>query len=167
MTTRLTDRRFTWLIVGVLAGMCLSYFWPHEPALAIATDRGAKFALATAPVTVDTEAVFVLNFLTGRLQGHVLNAKVGKFAHAYFRNVNADFEIPTDIEPSYAIVANHVALSSTGPDSLAQGVVYVAEMNTGMCVAYGYPYNETNRILPPVPMVPLDTFRFQAPEQRP
>ncbi|MEX2288209.1 MAG: hypothetical protein WD648_14030 [Planctomycetaceae bacterium] len=161
MEKRITDFRTTWLVLGVLAGLCLSYFWPHEPALAATTDRSDKFALATSPVTGVLEGVFILDFLTGRLQGHVLSNKVGKFSHAYYRNVAADFELETRAKPVYAVVAGHTPLTSTGPGSMAQGVIYVAELTTGSVNAYGFQYNESDRPLPPQQMIPLDRFQFR------
>ncbi|MGH7202722.1 MAG: hypothetical protein ACREJB_19100, partial [Planctomycetaceae bacterium] len=95
MEQRVTESRAAWLVVGVAAGLCVSYFWPHEPARAAATDSNDKFALATCNVdlTETTEAIFVLDFVTGRLQGAVMNNRVGKFTNFYFRNIAADFQL--------------------------------------------------------------------------
>ena len=83
LARRITDFRMTWLAVGVAAGLVLSYIWPHEPALAVGTDRSDKFVLSIIPVDVETDAIFVLDFLTGRLQGHVMSNEVVQVSHAY------------------------------------------------------------------------------------
>lgn len=163
MTNRFTDFRTTWLVVGVAVGLCLSYFWPHEPAFAVGTDRSDKFALAIIPVTAVADGVFVLDFLTGRLQGHVLSDKFGKFTHAYYRNVFEDFELPPNAKPVYTIVGGHTQLSSSGPGTMAQGVVYIGELTTGIVNAYGFQYNEANGPLPPQGMEAMDQFQFREP----
>jgi hypothetical protein len=163
VANRLIDHRLTWLAVGLLAGLGFSQFWPHEPALAAVTDRNDKFAMATTPVSIlDTvEGVFVLDFLTGRLTGAVLNAKAGVFGHAYFRNVAADFKVDPTGNTNYAIVAGRAQLPSRGRVSMATGVVYVAELSSGRVIAYGFPYNESPRPVPPVEMGILDNFAFR------
>jgi hypothetical protein len=152
--------------VGVAAGLCLSYFWPHEPALAVGTDRSEKFALSIVPVSDEVDAIFVLNFLTGRLQGHVMSDKFLKFSHAYYRNVFEDFELPQSAKPVYAIVGGRTLLTSTGPGTMAHGVVYIGELTTGLVNAYSFQYNETNQRLPPQPMMPLDQFQFSEPVEQ-
>ena len=162
------DHRMVWLAVGVIAGMAIASYWPHEPARAAATDRNTKFALATTPVSIlDTvEGVFVLDFLTGRLTGAVLNAKVGKFGHAYYRNVAADFQVDPKAEPNYAIICGRAQLPRQGRLSMATGVVYIAELTSGRVNAYGFAYNESNRAVPPAEMIPLDTFPFREATQQ-
>jgi hypothetical protein len=161
----MTDFRTTWLVAGVAAGLCLAYFWPHEPALAVGTDRSEKFAISIIPVSETVDAIFVLDFLTGRLQGHVLSDKVGQFSHAYYRTVIEDFELPRNQKPIFTIVGGHTQLSSTGPGTMAQGVVYIGELNTGLVNAYGFQYNEANQRLPAQPMEPLDQFKFREAAQ--
>lgn len=166
MFTRTSDSRMVWLIAGVLAGMALSYFWPHEPIFAESTDRNAKFAMATASVASfaglgDLEGVFLLDFYTGRLQGAVLNNKSGKFGYFYYRNVAADFKVDPNAEPNYAIVAGKAQLPGTGGATPANGVIYVAELTSGKVMAYWFPYRESNRALPPIQLQRLDGFQFR------
>lgn len=165
MQSRISQERATWLAVGLLAGLCVAHFWPHEPAQAITVDRTDKYAMATGPVSITerVEAVFVLDFLTGRLEGRVLNPSLGVFTHSYFRNVAADFEVDPRGNPQYAIVAGQAQLASARGVSMASGVVYVAELLTGKVICYGFPYNETNRRLPPTELKPLDVFQFREP----
>jgi hypothetical protein len=172
VVNRITDHRLAWLAVGVLAGMCISYFWPHEPTQAAATDRAGKFGLATVPVTSgmgaagittpESEGIFILDFLTGRMIGGVLNANNGKFSHSYAHNVFTDFNVNPDIDPNYAIVGGRMPMSPRGRLQLAAGVIYVAELSSGRVLAYGFPY-EPNRPIMQGQLVRLDGFSFRAP----
>lgn len=168
MAQRSLDNRMVWLVLGVVAGLCIAYFWPHEPALAVTSDRNDKFAMVTSEVSFagSVEGVFVLDFLTGKLQGAVLNNKLGKFTHAYYRSLAADFGVDPSVEPKYAIVTGRAQLPSQGRATMATGVVYVGELSSGKVVAYGFPYNESNRPVPPVPLQPLDVFQFREPLQK-
>jgi hypothetical protein len=106
------------------------------------------------------EGIFVINFVTGRLEGRVLNPSIGKFTHSYFRNLAADFNIAGKGVQQYTIVAGEAALPAVGPASMAQGVIYVAEMRSGQVVCYAFPFNEANVMVPPVELTPLDRFFF-------
>ncbi len=163
----MTDKRFVWMAAGLMLGLCIAYVWPHEPALATATDRSSKFGLATCPISPgfagsgELEGLFVLDYLTGRLSGAVLNPKFGKFTNFYFRSVAADFQVDPKAEPVYAMLAGRTQLVSKTRASMAIGVIYVGELTTGRIVAYGFPYNDTNKPLDPIEMAPLDTFPFR------
>ena len=162
--------RTVWVAMGLVAGLGLAWVWPHEPVAATATDRDARFAMTTIPVKDVTisgfrdnlDGVFVLDFLTGRLTGAVLNNKVGRFSHAYFRNVAADFNVdPNAGNPAYAIVAGNTGLVSTRGVTFANGTIYIGEMNSGFVHAYAFPYVETNRPVPPVELQRIDSFQFR------
>ena len=157
------NNRLAILGLGLVAGMCLSSIWPHEPAFAATTDRDSKFAMTTCEVSdvSGVEGVFVLDFLTGQLQGGVLNGKAGKFQYTYNRNIAGDFNIDPNAEPHYAIVAGRANLTNTGRVQPAQGVVYIAELSSGRVAAYMFPYSASNRASAMVPMVPLDSFPFR------
>jgi len=164
MNRQPVDQRFVWLVVGVVAGLCLSYFWPHEPALADATDRNDKLAMTTSQVelTNDVGAIFVLDFLNGRLTGGVLSNRNGKFSHAYFRNVAADFGVKAGQQASYSIVPGRCSLPSQGRETMAKAVIYVAELSSGRVIGYGFTYN----VGPPgrkvaAELIPLDSFQFR------
>mgnify|MGYP006908273216 CR=1 FL=1 len=165
MANRGVDSRVMWLAVGVVVGLCIAYFWPHEPALAAVTDRGEDYALATCTVSFgDTlEGVFVLDFLTGRLSGAVLNTKVGKFGNFYYRSLADDFRTDPNSPGRYTIVTGKANLPSQGRLTLATGVVYVAEFDSGLVACYAFPYAETARTAQPVPIeiVMLDRFPFR------
>lgn len=157
------DRRFLWLTVGVICGMCMSYFWPHEPAMAVATDRdGDRFAITTVPTkNSNAEAVFVLDFLTGRLQGAVLNSRTGKFTHAYYRNLAADFGVDPTAKPHYVIVSGEVSLPQQGRAQFADGGLYVGEMSSGKVVCYAFSFVFNNAPSAPQQLIPMDQFQFR------
>ncbi|HUG91164.1 MAG TPA: hypothetical protein VML55_10035 [Planctomycetaceae bacterium] len=165
--------RGVWLAVGVVAGLALAWVWPHEPLAARATDRDARFAMTTIPVRDITisgfrdnlDGVFVLDFLTGRLTGAVLNNKTGQFFHFYGRNVAADFNVdPNAGNPAYAIVTGNTGLSSQRGVTFANGTIYIGEMNSGLVIAYAFPYVDSNRPLPPTELVKVAAFPFREPQ---
>ncbi len=157
------ERRFLWLTIGVICGMCLSYFWPHEPALAVATDRdGDRFAITTAGTKAgNAEAVFVLDFLTGRLTGAAINSRSGKFTYAYYRNLAADFNVDPTAKPHYVIVSGTVSLPNQGRAQIANSAVYIGEMSSGMVICYAFPFILNNAPVPPQQLMPIDRFQFR------
>ena len=164
--TVITENRFVWLVVGLILGMGVSWFWPHEPAMAVTTDRSSRFALATSEVSIlgaSTEALFVLDFLTGDLKGAVLNSRVGKFSSFYYRKISGDFNVQAekDKTPQYAIVSGRANLPSARGVSPAAGVLYIAELTSGKVMCYSYPYSNNNRAAGPIPLVPIDGFSFR------
>lgn len=168
MSNRILEKRMVWLAVGVVAGLCLSYFWPHEPALAATNDRSSKFGMATVAVrdvsvagVRDTlDGVFMLDFLTGTMQGAVLSNKTGKFTHFYSRNLAADFKLAPGVTPQYAFVSGIVGLP-TRSVTYGSGCVFVAELTSGMVLCYAFPYKESNRRVPNQQMLLIDGFRFR------
>jgi hypothetical protein len=160
-------QRWVWLTAGLVGGLCVSYFWPHEPAMAETADRAAKFGLMTCPVqpgvagiAPELEGVFVLDYLTGRLQGAVLSPKNGKFTHFYFRNVAADFQVNPNTDASYAMVAGRNQLQANKVP-LATSVIYVAELASGKVAGYVFPYAEARGVVPPIQMEVADIFPFR------
>lgn len=162
-----SESRVIWMAVGLAAGVCLTYFWPHEPALSAASDRSSKFGMATCSATSglgvagEVEAVFVLDYYTGRLSGGILDPKSGKFTASYFRNVAADFQVDPKAEPNYAMVTGKLPLNAKGRQAMANGTVYIGELTSGRINAYGFPYIIANRPTGPMEMEPLDTYSFR------
>jgi len=164
MSQQHARNRITWLAIGVMAGMCVSYFWPHEPAYAISNDRDEDFALFTSPVSFGQTAqgIFVMDFVTGQLKGAVMNNKLGKFTNFYQRNIAEDFDVdPDDGEARYAIVAGAANLPSQGRNTTATGVIYVAELNSGQCIGYAFQYRESTQIVPEFELAIADRFRWR------
>jgi hypothetical protein len=162
MEQTLARSRFFWMGVGLAAGLCIAYFWPHEPVHAFATDRTQKFALLSGPAgPPDLEGVFLLDFLTGNLQGHVLNARVGQFTRSYYRNIGPDFQLDAKTEPQWAVVTGSANLAASRGTQWGHCLVYVAELTSGKVIAYGYPYSETQRKMEPQTFEMIDGFQFR------
>jgi hypothetical protein len=171
MRGRFSDSRTAWLAAGLVLGLGVSYFWPHEPAYAN-TDRSSQFAMCTGPVggfiglTNPIDGVFTLDFLTGDLKGAVLNLQSGLFTSYYYRNIVQDFGLDPKTEPRYSIVTGNAQLQGRGGVTFASGVVYVAELNSGRVIVYGFPYKDTPGPKPPLPFQPISQFQFRAPIEK-
>lgn len=131
--------------------------------MAIATDRdGDRFAITTVPTKAgNAEAVFILDFLTGRLQGAALNSRLGKFTYAYYRNLAADFNVDPTAKPHYVIVSGGVNLPAQGRAQFAESGLYVAEMSSGMVICYAFPFIFNNAPGAPQQLIPMDKFQFR------
>jgi hypothetical protein len=161
-----THHRIVWTLTGLVAGLCIANFWPHEPVHAGTADRDDKFGLVTCPVSfVDgTEGIFVIDYLTGQVKGGMVNPRMGKFTNFYFRNVAADFNVDPKAEPHYAMVSGTRGQNiGQAGRTLAAGTIYVAELTSGKVVAYTFPYVELRQPAAPVQMTPMDTFQFREP----
>lgn len=161
MTNRFFEHRGTWLAAGVALGLAVATYWPSEPLRAQAVDRTNKIALVSARTTAgNSDAVFLLDFVTGRLMGAAYNTQVGRFNQRYFRNIADDFQVSENAQ--YAIVPAEVSIPQTGAGRTpAGGGLFVAELTTGKVAMYGYPYNETPRPQPAMEIVLVDGFSFR------
>lgn len=164
------QRRLTWIGLGLVAGLCLAYCWPHETAQAVATDRDERFALCTVETQTNfgmPEAVFVLDFLTGRLTGAMLNQQTSVFTNFWFRNVAADFNLNANAaaKAKYSIIPGNAYLSNRGGMTLSTGVVYVAELTSGKVVCYTFPVRNSKQPLPPAQLEPVAFFPFREAAQ--
>jgi len=156
--TPVKDRRLGWLLAGLVAGVCLSYLWPVERAHAVATDREERFAIATTETGLgQPESVFVLDFLTGRLVGGLLNNQTGTFTNFYLRNVAADFGIGEN-KPKFVIIPGKADLTSGRGVTSSQGVLYIGELNTGKVLVYRFAWRNSRTELPPVQLELLPTY---------
>ncbi len=166
MQARSNERRLVWMGLGLVAGLCLAYFWPHETVQATATDRDDKFAVCTVETQASfgqPEAVFVLDFLTGRLTGALLNQQSFAFTNFWFRNVAADFQLKASAaaKAKYCIIPGNAYLTSAGGATMATGVVYVGEMTSGKVIAYSFAVRNSKTPLPVAPLEPVAFFPFR------
>ncbi len=165
MTHQGTDGRAVWLVAGLLLGLGLSYLWPHQPATAFSVDRNDKFAMMTAPVgelNDAPDAVFVLDFLTGRLSGAILDKQTGtRFDKFYFRSVAADFQVDPNSKTSYTLTSGYMPFQARGRAQWAKRAIYVGEMTSGKAAAYKFPYSLNPRPQPPVALTPVAVFPFR------
>lgn len=163
MSVNRTSYKWVWLTTGLVAGICIASIWPHEPLSAATADRNEKFGLITAPVTVGSEAVFVIDYLTGRLTGAMLQrTRQGTaFVNFYYRNLAEDFKVGASGEPYYAISSGFAEIPNTGGSQWGRSALYVAELTSGKVGAYAIPYQITQRSLPPQPLTPIGSFPFR------
>ena len=164
MQSRTSERRLAWMGMGLVAGLCLAYFWPHEMAHAVATDRSDRFAVCTIDVGfANPEAVFVLDFLTGRLQGAMLNQQTAMFTNFWARNIAADFQVKSDsgAKAKYVIIPGRADLTSQGGITTATGVLYIGELTSGKVGVYRFPFRTSKQPLPVQPIEPFDYFPFR------
>ncbi|MBI1344972.1 hypothetical protein GC163_01640 [bacterium] len=156
------DQRTWWLLAGVVAGVALSYLWPVETAQAVATDREERFAITTTESSpLQPEAVFVLDFLTGRLAGAALNPQSGAFTNFFFRVIGSDFGIDPTNKPKYVMIPGRAELTSGRGATSSTSVLYVGELTSGKVIAYRFPYRVSLKPMPPMPIEPLDQFTFR------
>lgn len=160
MKARWYDGRAAWLVAGVVFGLGLSIYWPHEEAQATAVDRSNKIVLASVNTGDSTsDAVFVLDLVTGRLIGAGYTTQLGGFTQTWARNLAADFKVGDNAE--YVMVPGRFVIQQQGGGAIpANGGVYVAELNTGVVNMYGFPYQESVP-QPLKPLVLIDQFPFR------
>ncbi len=163
MSVNRTSYKWAWLMTGLVAGISIATIWPHEPLSASTADRNEKFGMITAPVTGTTEAVFVIDYLTGRLTGALMNrTRQGTaFVNFYYRNLAEDFKVGASGTPYYAVSSGFAEIPNSGGNQWGQSALYVAELTSGKVGAYAIPYSITQKALPPVPLVPIDSFPFR------
>jgi len=168
MKSHAKERQLVWLGFGVIAGLCLAYVWPHEHVFAGATDRDAKFAICTVETTpVTPDAVFVLDFTTGRLQGAMLNPQSQTFTNFWYANVAQDFKVRAN--GKYTIIPGRGFLNAANEgngQTVAQGVLFVGEVTSGMVGCYRFGYVNAPNPLPPTALQPVDVFPFREAQSK-
>lgn len=156
-----------WLGIGLVAGLMVARLWPEERLQAVATDRDERFAITTVAVDPlggagqNPEAVFVLDFLTGRLTGGILNAQNGVFVNSYVRDVAEDFKLDGAGKPKFAIMSGVANLPNMRGVQSAAGVLYIGELTTGKVIAYRIPYRTSTKQLPTQTVEPFTQFSFR------
>jgi hypothetical protein len=128
-----------WL--GVLLGLAAGALLPQSPLHAVAGDRSDTFAICTAPVDEDIEAIWFLDFLTGDLKAAVISPVTGRFGALYQLNIMQAMRLEGGKAPRYYMVSGIVNIrrgaSQTRPST---SVVYVAEANSGRIAAFNLPW---------------------------
>jgi hypothetical protein len=160
------------MVFGVTVGVVVTQWLPATPVRAVATDRGENFAIATGWVDEGVEAVYFLDFLTGTLRAAVPSNQTRDFRARFEANVLADLQKVIDIQnaglaqvnaqrsraglpplPPLQLPQNPRFLLVTGNMDIRRGgaartrpsaaLVYVAEVNTGILLAYVVPWNQS------------------------
>jgi hypothetical protein len=168
--TRISESRGIWLVAGVIIGLSVTWFWPHEPLRADQSDRSDKFGMCSVSCTLPiaglpaTEAVFILDFVTGRLQGYYLNPQQGAFTQMFYRDVAEDMQLGQKGggQPNFVFVGGQGQFAGQG-QTWGSSLLYVAELKTGNLVAYAYPFSQNNAGQP-VQMIPVGRVQFRNPE---
>jgi len=166
MQPRGGERRLVWMGLGLVAGLCIAYCWPHETAQAVSTDRDDRFAVCTVETQTQfgqPEAVFVLDFLTGRLTGALLNQQSFTFTNFWYRPVAADFGLKPNAaaKAKYCVIPGNAYLTSGGGATMSTGCVYVAELTSGKVVAYSFTVRNSKTPLPVTMLEPVAFFPFR------
>jgi hypothetical protein len=160
MLSKLPNQSAVWLLTGLLAGIGLVVTLQGQPAQATATDHSEDFAIATGHLTAEVEAVYLLDFKTGYLQGTVMNRQSGKFQNFYKRELAQDFGLTTRQKPKFIMVTG--AMQSALSQVPVNHVLYVAELNSGKMAAYTMPYRgEVRAGTTSEALMPLDTTVFR------
>jgi hypothetical protein len=139
------------LFIGFVVGLVLGGLWPQTPLHAVSTDRTQNIIVATGLVDSNVEAVFYLESLTGTLRGGVpsIGTKLGPLQASWMANVAADmaasrerFRIQQPSEPRYVMVTGLIDLRAQASGVRAgKSMVYVAEVNSGVLLAYMVPWS--------------------------
>ncbi len=161
--SKLSNHPLLTLIFGICVGATAVWLWPQQPLSAGTANRSEMFSMTTVPVEgiADTEAVFILDHLTGILRGGRLHNGTAKFSHQFLHSVAEDFDVPGgQRNPEYAIVSGSAQLNAAGSQP-ARGILYVAEKTSGQVIAYGFtlPQGRGSRNL--LPLYRLDNFAFR------
>lgn len=160
MKEKLTERKTFWLTAGTILGMMIAYYCPQEPAYADSAATGEKFSMCTVPTLAgQSEAVFVLDHLTGRLLGAAHSSQSGTFTQTYARNLAADFRVVDNAQ--YVMVPGRVDIRASGGAVPANGCVYVGELNSGLVNMYGFKYSPGGRQLPLQELIPIASFPWR------
>lgn len=160
-----TATKARWIAAGVVAGFLAASLLPTEPAMAQVVNSSEKFAMISTPTAAgQAEAVFVLDYLTGRLVGVSYNSQSGVFTQRYFRSISADFQLSGDLDPQFVILPAflnpQVRGARSGPP--ATGGIYIGELTSGRINVYGFSYrNASKPVAEVVPVALLDQFEFR------
>lgn len=111
------------------------------PLAASSSDSSDTLAVASGPISDDSEGVFFLDFNTGDLQCLVYYPRTGRFGARYFTNVRAQLG-NTGKNSRYVMVTGAIANRATsGGARPGNCLVYVTDVTTGIFAAYAVPWD--------------------------
>ena len=155
MNTKWSDRRITWIGLGVVLGMMLSVYAPQEPAMGAYTAAGGdkiSMCVSTSSIGIP-DTVFILDETTGRLFGATYAQSGGTFGAVHFRNLAADFRVADDAK--YVMVPGAIGSTSTGDGAqTGAGGIFVAESKSGLCILYAFTTSAGKHELAPIGRIP-------------
>jgi hypothetical protein len=129
--------------IGLAAGLILSKFWPNSPLYAVTTDRIESYGIATGALDNETEAVWLLDFLTGDLRVLVLGKAVNTWTATFNTNVLADMNLDPQRNPKFLMATGFANLRHAGGSRVlpSNAICYVAEVTSGRITAYAVPWS--------------------------
>jgi hypothetical protein len=146
------------VVGGLVVGLVLrAALIPHAHAVSSLVEE--SFAVCTAFIDDGIEGFFVLDFETGDLSGGVLGQTPLKFTRAYRHNVLKDLDIKAGKvkNPRFTLLSGVAVVGGPAGTNMAQSVLYVTDVSTGMTVAYGIPWSSQVAGTPGMAeLVPLD-----------
>lgn len=160
------------LAIGVLIGVLAigRQEPPPLPVFATATHGQDNFAICTGQLEEGLDAIFFLDFLTGELRAAALNIRTHRFQAFYQRSIIQDLGTKDVKNPRYLMVSGIADLQrGAGNQRMSRAVVYVAELNSGICVAYGVPSVQAKTALgfqSAAPLMPVDRLEFRTVKVR-
>lgn len=156
-----TSQKFGWLAAGVVLGSLLSVYWPAEPALAGSADSNQKLSICTVETQGgQSDAVFVLDHVTGRLTGAAYSAQAAEFNQFYGRSIAQDFGLTEG--GMYVMAPGSLLLQGrSAGDPPGLGGVFIAELTSGKVALYGFGYSNRRQGAPPRELVALATYNFR------
>lgn len=137
--------RIAWLLAGTALGIAIGLnvagLWPQVPLHAVATHGQDNFAICTAPMDDDVEAIFVLDNATGDLKAACMNLQMRRFNTFFDYNVLGDLPATGAKNGRYRMVSGVASIrQNVAAGQMARSVIYVAEVSTGQVMAYGIPW---------------------------
>ncbi|HCD03065.1 MAG TPA: hypothetical protein DER64_21335 [Planctomycetaceae bacterium] len=157
--------RLGWLVLGIAIGGGVSWAWPSQTAVAFSSDRNDKFAVTTAMTGPTSEAVFVLDFLTGQIRGFSLNRTANQYMWIYSRSIAQDFGVDPNKPARYAMISGLAQPQGRGGAAYAPSYIYVAELSTGRVQPYAIPFRN-QRGSTPTQLIPVPGLQFAFAEPR-
>jgi hypothetical protein len=146
-------------VAGAIIGGLMLRAAPLPRAHAASSLVEESFAVCTAYIDDGIEGFFVLDFETGDLSGGVLGQTPLKFTRAYRHNVLKDLDIKAGKvkNPRFTLLSGVAAVGGPAGTTMAQSVLYVTDVSTGVTVAYGIPWSSQMAGAPGMSeLMPLD-----------
>jgi len=112
---------------------------PAEILRATATHGGANLAVATGPVSDDTDGIFFLDYITGDLQCWVYYPRVQQFGAKFRTNITQ--QLPAQKNAEYLLVVGQTRPAAGASNQRPGGcLVYVIDVKSGLFAAYTMPW---------------------------
>jgi hypothetical protein len=128
------------MLIGLYLGQNTGRTLPI-PLAASSADSSDSMAMATGPISDESEGVFFLDFNTGDLQCLVYYPRSGRFGAQYYTNVRAQLG-NAGKNSKYLMTTGAIAnRASTGGARPGNSLVYITDVTTGLFAAYAVPWD--------------------------